>query len=106
MLTTTRAPAVKGSAQASPETAPRPTQTDLAKKALALKRGAPPQHPLDRLLSMKQAAEQLGVHVATIRRLVEAGKLIAVRVADRKIGIRASSIEAHMAANQLVDFKA
>jgi excisionase family DNA binding protein len=62
--------------------------------------------PLDRLLSMKQAGEVLGVHIATIRRLIEARKLIAVRVADRKIGIRASSIEAHMAGNQLRDFKA
>jgi excisionase family DNA binding protein len=55
---------------------------------------------------MQKAAEQLGVHVATVRRLIEAKKLVAVRVASRKIGIRASSIEAHMAANQLVDFKA
>jgi excisionase family DNA binding protein len=66
----------------------------------------PTQKPLDRLLSMKQTGEVLGVHIATVRRLIEAGKLIAVRVADRKIGIRASSIEQHMAANQLVGFKA
>jgi excisionase family DNA binding protein len=64
------------------------------------------RQPLDRLLSMKQAAEVLDVHVATIRRLIEGGKLIAIRVADRKIGIRASSLEAHMATNQLLDFKA
>jgi excisionase family DNA binding protein len=64
------------------------------------------QRRLDRLLSMKEAAEVLGVHIASIRRLIEAKKLIAIRVADRKIGIRASSIEAHMAANQLVDFEA
>jgi excisionase family DNA binding protein len=55
---------------------------------------------------MKEAAEVLGVHIASIRRLIDAKKLIAIRVADRKIGIRASSIEAHMAANQLVDFEA
>jgi excisionase family DNA binding protein len=72
-------------------------------RAPTLKRSAGAERPLDRLLSMKQAAEVLGVHIATIRRLIEAGKLIAVRVADRKIGIRASSIEAHMAANQLLE---
>ena len=63
--------------------------------------------PLDHLLSMKKAAEQLGVHIATIRRLIESKKLVAVRVANRKIGIRASSIAKHMSDNELGDeFKA
>ena len=56
---------------------------------------------------MKKAAEQLGVHIATIRRLIESKKLVAVRVANRKIGIRASSIAKHMVDNELGDeFKA
>jgi excisionase family DNA binding protein len=79
-----------------------PTKPKPAKKAPQKQE---PQQ-LDRLLSMQKTAEVLGVHIFTVRRLIEAGKLVAVRVANRKIGIRASSIERHMAANQLVDFKA
>jgi excisionase family DNA binding protein len=99
--------AVKAQAS-SPDEAPKPTQQDHAKRALALKRAAPTERPLDRLLSMQKAAEQLGVHVATIRRLIASKKLVAVRVADRKIGIRVSSIEAHLAANEIAaeDFTA
>jgi hypothetical protein len=43
----------------------------------------------------------LGCHPATIRRLIKAGKLVAVRVADRKIGVRMSSIQKHLDANAI-----
>jgi hypothetical protein len=99
-----RAPAVKRSAQASPDETPKPIPH--AKKALALKRGAPTEQPRDRLVSMKDAGIMLNCHVATVRRLIESGALIAIRVASRKVGIRLSSIEAHMRANEIADFRA
>jgi excisionase family DNA binding protein len=77
------------------------TQTEIATKALVRKREALQQKPLDRLLSMQQTAELLGVHLATIRRLIEQKKLVAVRVANRAIRIRVSSIEAHVKSREI-----
>jgi hypothetical protein len=43
----------------------------------------------------------LDVHAATVRRLIKSGRLIAVRIADRKIGVRLSSIQRHLDASEI-----
>ena len=52
----------------------------------------------DPLLSMRETASWLGVHLATVRRLVEAGKIRTIRLSARRIGIRTSEIERYLAA--------
>jgi len=52
----------------------------------------------DPLLSMRETASWLGVHLATVRRLVEAGKIRTIRLSARRIGIRTSEIEHYLAA--------
>jgi predicted DNA-binding transcriptional regulator AlpA len=53
---------------------------------------------LERILSAHQAAEMLGISVATFRRQYWAGKTPpAVRVSDRRLGWRAQSLIEHVA---------
>jgi excisionase family DNA binding protein len=50
----------------------------------------------DPIISFRDTATWLGVHLMTIRRLVDARKLQAVRVSERRVGIRRSVIEAYL----------
>jgi hypothetical protein len=76
--------------------APAQSQPQLSAKALAQRREA---H--DRLVSLRETGQILNIHEATVRRLIKAKKLMAVRVAARRIGVRMSSIQRHIDANEM-----
>lgn len=51
----------------------------------------------DRILTAGQAAELLGISVATFRRLHDAGRVpAAIRISDRRIGWRLGDLLAHL----------
>ena len=64
-------------------------------------RPAPESPPTDELLNARQVAERLGVHVATVYRLAETGRLKAMRLGSgekRRRGFRcwASTVDAYL----------
>jgi hypothetical protein len=81
------------------EDAPQPGKQQTAKQLAT--RGPPATRGADWVVSLERAGEILSSHPATIRRLIKSGRLIAVRVADKKVGVRMSSIQAHMDANEI-----
>lgn len=54
----------------------------------------------DPLLSVTEVAELLGCHPATVRRLITARRLKAIRLSARRLGIRQSEIERHLSENE------
>jgi excisionase family DNA binding protein len=48
--------------------------------------------PVDPIVSLRETANWLGVHLMTIRRLIEAGKLSSVRVSERRDADRKRSV--------------
>jgi excisionase family DNA binding protein len=55
----------------------------------------------DPLRSKKYVADRLDVHVATVDRAIASGRLKAVRVSARRIGIRESEIERYLRVNEI-----
>ncbi|MFJ6559939.1 helix-turn-helix domain-containing protein [Streptomyces sp. NPDC091412] len=66
----------------------------------------PGSPPSDELLTARQVAERLGVHVATVYRLAELGRLKAMRLGSgekRRRGFRcwASSVDAYLCESEI-----
>jgi excisionase family DNA binding protein len=55
--------------------------------------------PIDPVLTLAEAAQALRCHPCTIRRQIDAGKLSAVRLSKRRVGIRRSMIEDYLRRN-------
>jgi excisionase family DNA binding protein len=81
-----------------------PTPETRARRAINDRRAKlqRPQAPaLDPVLSVKEVAALLGVHFATVHRLIAGKALTAVRLSARRIGIRHSVVEAFLARNAI-----
>ena len=52
------------------------------------------------LLTTREAADQLGVSLSTLYRLVKVGAIPLVRVSARRRGIRPASLDAYVARNE------
>jgi excisionase family DNA binding protein len=55
----------------------------------------PPQ-PADHVKTIAAVAETLGVHSATVRRLIRRKQLAAVRLSPRRIGVRESELKRYL----------
>jgi excisionase family DNA binding protein len=60
----------------------------------------PSPHP-DPVRSKAYLAEKLGVHLATVERAIKAGRIKAIRISERRVGIRESEIERYLAENEI-----
>jgi excisionase family DNA binding protein len=55
----------------------------------------------DPIRTKRHVAARLGVHAATVDRAVASGRLKAIRVSARRIGIRESEIERYLSDNEI-----
>jgi excisionase family DNA binding protein len=55
----------------------------------------------DRLVALKDAARYLGISTTTMRRLVRTGEVRAYRIANRKLMVRLSDLEAYIASRAM-----
>jgi excisionase family DNA binding protein len=57
------------------------------------------RHSGDYVLTLKESAEILSISDRTVQRLVASGKLTAVKISDRRIGILASELARFLSQN-------